>query len=66
MASHGSIGARPGTIRARAWCEAVVQRTPEPLKADASGLNSADAGKSGDFGRRFIVKSFRWLKREEI
>lgn len=63
---YGDAADSSGTIRARAWCEAVVQRTPEPLKADASGLNSADAGKSGDFGRRFIVKSFRWLKREEI
>lgn len=63
---YGDAADSSGTIRARAWCEAVVQRTPEPLKADASGLNSADAGKSGDFGRRFIVRSFRWLKREEI
>ena len=63
---YGDAADSSGTIRARAWCEAIVQRTPEPLKPDASGLNSADAGKPGDFGRRFIVKSFRWLKREEI
>jgi len=64
--AYGDSADSSGTIRARAWCEAIVQRTPEPLKPDESGLNPADAGKSGDFGRRFIVKSFRWLKREEI
>ena len=64
--AYGDSADSFGTIRARAWCEAIFQRTPEPLKPDASGLNSADAGKPGDFGRRFIVKSFRWLKREEI
>ena len=63
---YGDAADSTGTIRSRAWCEAIVQRTPEPLSADASGLNSANAGKVGDFGRRFIVKSFRWLKREEI
>ncbi|OYV04653.1 MAG: hypothetical protein CFE26_15740 [Verrucomicrobiales bacterium VVV1] len=64
--AYGDAADSSGTIRARAWCEAIVQRTPEPLKPDQSGLNSAEAGKPGDFGRRFIVKSFRWLKREEI
>lgn len=63
---YGDAADSSGTIRSRAWCEAIVQRTPEPLKPDLSGLNSADAGKPNDFGRRFVVKSFRWLKREEI
>lgn len=64
--AYGDSADSSGTIRARVWCEAIVQRTPEPLKPDQSGINSADAGKPGDFGRRFIIKSFRWLKREEI
>jgi len=64
--TYGDAADSSGTIRSRAWCEAIIQRTPEPLSADASGLNSANAGKAGDFGRRFIVKSFRWLKREDI
>jgi hypothetical protein len=55
-----------GKIEARAWCEAVVQRTPQPLLADDSGLNSGLAGKPNDFGRGFNVTSFRWLSRDEI
>lgn len=55
-----------GRIQARAWCEAVVQRTPEPIHPDASGLNSAREGLPGDLGRRFIIKSFRWLATDEV
>ena len=55
-----------GTVRARAFCEAVVQRVPEPLDPDASGLNPRLAGETGDFGRRFIITSFRWLAPEEL
>ncbi len=55
-----------GRVRARAWCEAVVQRTPQPLDPDEAGINSRMAGKAADFGRRFIVKAFRWLRQEEI
>jgi len=43
-----ATGARP----ARAWCEAIVQRTPEPIDAT--------------LGRRFVVTYFRWLGPEDI
>jgi len=43
----------------------VVQRCPEPVTPDDSGLNPARIG-GKDFGRRFIVKSFRWLKPDEV
>ncbi len=55
-----------GKIKARAWCEAVVQRLPEPLRPDAAGLNPQQGGGLPDFGRRFRVKSFRWLNRNEV
>ncbi len=55
-----------GKITATAWCEAVVQRTPEPLDPDASGINPRLNGAAGDFGRRFIITSFRWLSPDEI
>ena len=55
-----------GNIRARAWCEAVVQRTPEPVRPDRFGLNPAADGNQVDFGRRFRVVSFRWLAPEEV
>jgi len=53
-------------VLARAWCEATVQRTPQPLDPDASGLNPKDPGEAGDFGRRFIITGFRWLRPDEV
>lgn len=55
-----------GQVRARAWCEAVVQRTPRPLDPDDSGINPRQAAGKPGFGRAFVVKSFRWLRPEEI
>ncbi|MFC7337819.1 hypothetical protein ACFQY0_11570 [Haloferula chungangensis] len=54
-----------GKVVAEAWCEAVVQRTIDPVNPDNSGLNS-DPQAPIDFGRRFVTKRFRWLSREEI
>ena len=55
-----------GKVKARAWCEAVVQRVPEPVRPDEAGLNPKEGGGLPDFGRRFRVKSFRWLNRNEV
>lgn len=64
--TYGDATDGRGVVVARAWCEAVVQRCPEPLEADASGLNPLVREGKPDFGRRFIVKSFRWLRPEEV
>jgi hypothetical protein len=64
--AYGDATDSTGKLAARAWCEAVVQRVPQPVEADDSGINSARAGKPGDFGRRFHITSFRWLTEEEI
>ncbi len=53
-------------VRARVWCEAVVQRQPEPISPDASGINPEREGEFPNFGRRFKVKSFRWLNADEV
>jgi type II secretory pathway pseudopilin PulG len=53
-------------IKARAWCEAILQRLPEPLRPDESGLNPDKKSEFPDFGRRFKVKSFRWLNADEV
>jgi Tfp pilus assembly protein PilX len=55
-----------GRIQARVWCEAIVQRTPEPIVPDSSGLDSANQGQPHDLGRRFAIKSFRWLAADEV
>ncbi len=64
--AYGDAVDAGGEVQARAWCEATVQRTPEPLDPDASGLDPRAAGLPGDFGRRFVITSFRWLRPGEI
>ena len=63
---YGDAVDESGEVRARAWCEAVVQRSPEPMFGDDAGLDSKDAGTEKDFGRKFVLKSFRWLNSEEV
>lgn len=55
-----------GKVQGRAWCEATIQRVPQPLDPDNLGLNPADPDSGRDFGRRFLTVSFRWLSPEEI
>ena len=56
-----------GKVQARAWCEATVQRTPEPINPDAAGLNPAKSDPDEiDYGRRFRLVSFRWMSPEEV
>ena len=57
------------TVTARAWCEAVVQRVPEYVDAlDAAHVapTALRSALNRAFGRRFVIKSFRWLPRAEI
>lgn len=62
--------ARRGTrVSARAWCEAVVQRTPEfidPTDPPDTAVDDLSKDSNRDFGRRFSVISFRWLSPEEV
>lgn len=66
--SYGDSVAKNGKVVARAWCEAVVQRTPEPVNPDAVGLNpNRDSSpRDKDFGRRFKILSIRWLQPDEV
>ncbi len=65
--TYGDSRDAAGIIQAKAWCEAVVQRTPEyvdptnPPEA-ATGLAPANT----TFGRKFNIVSFRWLSQNEI
>jgi hypothetical protein len=58
-----------GTVMSRAWCEAVVQRIPayvdpsDPVETKPADLKST-ANKLA--GRRFVIKSFRWLNPDEV
>lgn len=53
-----------GAITATAYCEAVVQRFPDPL--DSVSSLSELARPSGVFGRKFSILSFRWLSPSEV
>jgi hypothetical protein len=64
--TYGDASDATGKVQARAWCEAIVQRCPEPIQPDRTGLNPLQTTGRQDFGRRFIVKSFRWLRAEEV
>lgn len=61
------------TILAKAWCEAVVQRTPRyvdsanpPTDRDTSLTDTTLTRLNKNFGRRFEVVAFRWLSKDEI
>lgn len=64
--AYGDAVDAGGRPLARAWCEAVVQRLPQPLDPDETGLNPRNPGAPTDFGRQFAVTSFRWLNPAEL
>ncbi len=61
---YGEAQAADGRITARARCEVVVQRVPDYLDpVDSAEVAQArlESTVNRNFGRRFIIKSFRWL-----
>ncbi|MCP5547400.1 MAG: hypothetical protein H7A50_08510 [Akkermansiaceae bacterium] len=66
--SYGESLDSGGKIRARAWCEAVVQRVPEYVDpVDAATTAPAELGEvNSRFGRRFNLVAFRWLNPGEV
>lgn len=68
-----------GKILARAWCEAIVRRTPDyvdptanppyegPVNPDGKRNSAFEMdGINGRFGRRMRLVSFRWLAADEV
>lgn len=58
-----------GKILARAWCEAIVQRTTQPIEADDEGLNPHQeiaTHPKAALGRKFKILSVRWLNPDEV
>lgn len=67
--AYGESRTKDGAVSAKAWCEAVVQRTPEYLDpSDLPELKNAALSQEANrrFGRRFVITSFRWLSPEEV
>ncbi|MES2981524.1 MAG: hypothetical protein V4727_04345 [Verrucomicrobiota bacterium] len=63
-----SVDAKTGKVLAKAWCEAKVQRFPDPVLASnaSSGTLKELSNPTSPFGRQFRMISFRWLNANEI
>lgn len=64
-----AVNAITGEPTARALCEAIVQRIPEPVNPNANNPNASGFWEpvAGDnFGRKFIIVDFRWLDEDEV
>jgi hypothetical protein len=55
-----------GEINGRAWCEAVVQRTPDYVDTTAPDATPVAGSTAETFGRRYQIVSFRWLSPSDI
>ena len=70
---YGEVADADGNIIAKAMCEAVVQRLPEYVdpKTDEANNEPWDEGDvinatNQTYGRRFEIRSFRWLDESEV
>lgn len=59
-----SVDSTTGDIKAKAWCEAVVQRSAKPVSWD--GTSKELVQPSSIFGREFTLTSFRWLSEKDV
>ncbi|MFC7337240.1 hypothetical protein ACFQY0_08635 [Haloferula chungangensis] len=69
--TYGDSRDPSGTIQARAWCEVVVQRTPNYVDETDDAVvipQSSDMSSEVNrlFGRRYQLVSFRWLNESEV
>ncbi|WP_435894786.1 hypothetical protein [Oceaniferula spumae] len=67
--AYGEAHDKNGDVIARAWCEAIVQRSPEyvdPSDPPSAASGTALKPTNQTFGRRFHITSFRWLSNDEI
>jgi Tfp pilus assembly protein PilX len=65
--AYGDHRDKTGTVLAKSWCEAVVQRVPEYVDAsNAPDTLDALTPVNTAFGRKLKIISFRWLNPQEI
>lgn len=67
--TYGESVDASGAIKARAWCEATVERDRNFVNLEDEAETPIDDLKENvneTFGRRYAVKSFRWLNPEEV
>ncbi|BDS07057.1 hypothetical protein NT6N_20970 [Oceaniferula spumae] len=67
--AYGSSKDATGRVIAEAYCEAIVQRTADfvdPSDTANTPVVSLTSEANRNFGRRFIIQSFRWLPKTEV
>lgn len=66
--AYGEARDAQNRVIATAYCEAVVQRLPDPFPGTPTAKTAGEelAMPSSVFGRQFDILSFRWLNAEEI
>jgi hypothetical protein len=66
---YGEARDAKGNVTARAWCEATVERGADFVNSSEkieTALGSLTDPSNREMGRRFALKSFRWLNVDEI
>jgi hypothetical protein len=66
--AYGDKTDAQGNVIAQAWCEAIVQRSREFVDPadEAAVADSPSSVINQSFGRRYLIKSFRWLSEDEV
>ncbi len=64
--AYGDARDVDGSVIARAWCEATVQRLPEYVDQNDPPEIAPVSVANQTFGRRFSVVAFRWLGQDEV
>jgi Tfp pilus assembly protein PilX len=61
-----AVNPATGEVTGRAWCEAIVQRTPDYIDTTLPDATPAPGSSAETFGRRYQIISFRWLTPDDI
>ncbi|MGJ8654823.1 MAG: hypothetical protein ACSHX6_00120 [Akkermansiaceae bacterium] len=66
--AYGEVKDLSGKVTAKSWCEAVVQRKADYVDPLDESTEFADlqSDLNKEYGRKFVVVSFRWLSEDEI
>ncbi|MDP0494596.1 MAG: hypothetical protein Q7Q73_00140 [Verrucomicrobiota bacterium JB024] len=59
----------PDALIGKAWCEAIVQRVPDPVVRASDDATDPDYYEPDDpdtFGRQFKIIAFRWIPEDEV
>lgn len=67
--AYGDSLDKNGNVEARAWCEAIIQRTPEYVDTtDNAYLKQSELVSESNklYGRKFNIIGFRWLNANEV